>query len=71
MGLDLPGLDNGESCRTDLEETRVKGIRERDWGSKKNRNGFLEITPFEEIEDGVRQGFGTGGLSLGLVGSAV
>ena len=53
MGLNLPGFNNGAIGSTNLEETRVKGIRDGYWGSKENGDGFLETTCFEVSEEGV------------------
>ena len=53
MGLDLPSFNNGMIRSTNLEETGIKGIREKYWSSKDNGDSFLETTRFEVSEDGV------------------
>ena len=53
MGLNLPGFNNGLIRSTNLEETGIKGIREKYWGNKENGDSFLEMTCFKVSEDGV------------------
>ena len=53
MGLDLPSFNYGMIRSTNLEETCIKGIREKYWSSEENGDSFLETTRFEVSEDGV------------------
>ena len=53
MGLDLPSFNYGMIRSTNLEETCIKGIREKYWSSEENGDSFLETTCFEVSEDGV------------------